>query len=166
MLIALPSAGLHTNGYSLARKLFFDVAGYKPETQLPSLPLTAAEALLLPHLSYLKPLDGLLDTGLIKGLAHITGGGLTDNIPRILPTGLSVKIRKGSWPVLPVFDLLCELGNVSESEMYRTFNMGVGMVIVCAQENASSITAHLRERDNPCYEIGEVVEGNQTVSID
>ena len=85
VLLALPSAGLHTNGYSLARKLFFDVAGYSADTRLPGLELTAAEALLLPHLSYLKPLDALLDTGSIKGLAHITGGGLTDNIPRILP---------------------------------------------------------------------------------
>jgi phosphoribosylformylglycinamidine cyclo-ligase len=166
VLLALPSAGLHTNGYSLARKLFFDVAGYQPDSRLPGLELTAAEALLLPHVSYLKPLDGLLDTGSIKGLAHITGGGLTDNIPRILPAGTAVKIKKGSWPVLPVFDLLRELGNVSDSEMYRTFNMGVGMVIVCSKANALSISDRLRQLGNPCYEIGEVVEGDQTVSID
>src|SRR5262245_29037612 len=166
VMLALPSAGLHTNGYSLARKLFFDVAGYKPDTQLPSLQLTAAEALLLPHLSYLKPLDGLLNIGLIKGLAHITGGGLTDNIPRILPQGTAVKINEGSWPVLPLFDLLRELGNVSDAEMYRTFNMGVGMVIVCARESVAVITKHLKEHGNPCYEIGEVVEGNGKVSID
>jgi phosphoribosylformylglycinamidine cyclo-ligase len=122
--------------------------------------------LLLPHLSYLKPLDGLLDTGSIKGLAHITGGGLTDNIPRILPTGAAVKIRKGSWPVLPVFDLLRKLGNVADSEMYRTFNMGVGMVIVCARERVAAITSHLSQCGIPCYQIGEVVEGNRTVSIE
>jgi phosphoribosylformylglycinamidine cyclo-ligase len=166
VLLALPSAGLHTNGYSLARKLFFDVAGYKPDTRLPGMALTASEALLLPHLSYLKPLDGLLDTGSIKGLAHITGGGLTDNIPRILPEGTAVKISKGSWPVLPVFDLLRELGNVSDTEMYRTFNMGAGMVLVCSQDDAALITGHLRERENPCYEIGEVVAGDRTVTID
>ena len=167
VLLALPSAGLHTNGYSLARKLFFEVAGYKPDTRLPlSMELTAGEALLLPHLSYLKPLDGLLDAGLIKGLAHITGGGLTDNIPRILPEGTAVKIRKGSWPVLPLFDLLRELGNVSDGEMYRTFNMGAGMVIVCARDSVASIENHLRDLNNPCYEIGEVVGGDQTVSID
>ena len=96
-MLALPSAGLHTNGYSLARKLFFEVAAYEPHTQLPELNMTAGEALLLPHLSYLKPLDGLLDKGVIKGLAHITGGGLTDNIPRILPEGTAVKIERGSW---------------------------------------------------------------------
>jgi len=166
VLLALPSAGLHTNGYSLARKLFFDVACYQPDTRLAGLELTAAEALLLPHLSYLKPLDGLLDTGAIKGLAHITGGGLTDNIPRILPEGTAVKIKKGSWPVLPLFDLLRELGNVSDSEMYRTFNMGVGMVIVAARENVAAITNHLDDLKNPWFEIGEVVAGDRTVSIE
>src|ERR687898_3146578 len=129
VLLALPSAGLHTNGYSLARKLFFEVAPYEPRTHLTDLGMTAGEALLLPHLSYLRPLEGLLDRGVIKGLAHITGGGLTDNIPRILPEGTAVRIEKGSWPVLAMFELFRRLGNVSDSEMYRTFNMGVGMVI-------------------------------------
>src|SRR5687767_8772981 len=101
VLLALPSAGLHTNGYSLARKLFFEIAGYEVNTHLPELGTTAGEALLQPHVSYLRPLEGLLDRGVIKGLAHITGGGLTDNIPRILPEGTSVRIEKGSWPVLP-----------------------------------------------------------------
>ena len=95
VLLALPSVGLHTNGYSLARKLFFEVAGYKVETHLDELGMTVGEALLHPHLSYLRPLEGLLDSGVIKGLAHITGGGLTDNIPRILPEGTAVEIRKG-----------------------------------------------------------------------
>jgi phosphoribosylformylglycinamidine cyclo-ligase len=161
VLLALPSAGLHTNGYSLARKLFFEVAGYEPQTHLPELEMTAGEALLLPHLSYLKPLEGLLDRGLIKGLAHITGGGLTDNIPRILPEGTAVKIEKGSWPIPPLFELLRRLGNVSENEMYRTFNMGVGMVIVCAPSDAETIETQLRE----CYTIGTVVTGNREVSI-
>src|SRR4026207_417699 len=124
VLLALPSAGLHTNGYSLARKLFFEVGGYKPDTHLPELDMTAGEALLQPHVSYLRPLEGLLDRGVIKGLAHITGGGLTDNIPRILPEGTAVRIEKGSWPVLPIFELFRRLGNVSDGEMYRTFNMG------------------------------------------
>src|SRR5215213_626611 len=165
VLLALPSAGLHTNGYSLARKLFFEVAGYEPQTHLPELEMTAGEALLLPHLSYLKPLDGLLDQGLIKGLAHITGGGLTDNIPRILPEGTAVKIKQGSWPTPPLFELLRRLGNVSESEMYRTFNMGVGMVIVCSTGDAGMIERHLRDRDEECYAIGNVVTGNREVLI-
>src|SRR5688572_27686502 len=97
VVLALPSVGLHTNGYSLARKLFFDVAGYDADTYLDELGMTAGEALLQPHVSYLKPLDGLLDSGLIKGLAHITGGGLTDNIPRILPEGSAVEIDRDSW---------------------------------------------------------------------
>src|ERR1700716_1826622 len=106
VLLALPSAGLHTNGYSLARKLFFEVAGYRADTHLDELGMTVGEALLQAHLSYLKPLDGLLDSGGIKGLAHITGGGLTDNVPRIFPEGAAVEIDKGSWPVLPVFKLM------------------------------------------------------------
>ncbi len=165
VLLALPSVGLHTNGYSLARKLFFDVAGYEPHTELPELGTTAGAALLQPHLSYLRPLDGLLDKGLIKGLAHITGGGLTDNVPRILPEGTAVRISKGSWPVLPLFELLRALGNVAESEMYRTFNMGVGMVIVCSSNDAETVAAHLRDRGEKCYEIGRVVEGNHDVAI-
>jgi len=165
VLLALPSAGLHTNGYSLARKLFFEVAGYEPQTQIGEIGMTAGEALLLPHLSYLRPLDGLLDRGVIKGLAHITGGGLTDNIPRILPEGAAVRIKKDSWPIPPLFELLRRLGNVSDEEMYRTFNMGVGMVIVCAPENAETIESHLRERGGACYRIGEVVSGNREVNI-
>jgi phosphoribosylformylglycinamidine cyclo-ligase len=165
VLLALPSAGLHTNGYSLARKLFFEVAGYEPQTQIAEIGMTAGEALLLPHLSYLRPLDGLLDRGVIKGLAHITGGGLTDNIPRILPEGAAVRIKKDSWPIPPLFELLRRLGNVSDEEMYRTFNMGVGMVIVCAPENAETIESHLRERGEACYTIGEVVTGNREVNI-
>ena len=165
LLLALPSAGLHTNGYSLARKLFFEVAGYEPHTQIPELGLTAGEALLLPHLSYLRPLETLLDHGVIKGLAHITGGGLTDNIPRILPQDTSVKIDKNSWSIPPLFQLMQRLGNVSEAEMYRTFNMGIGMVIVCSAGDAETIKAHLSERGETCYEIGEVVSGQGEVLI-
>jgi phosphoribosylformylglycinamidine cyclo-ligase len=161
VLLALPSVGLHTNGYSLARKLFFDVSGYKADTFLPELQMTLGEALLQPHVSYLRPLEKILDTGMIKGLAHITGGGLTDNIPRILPEGTAVKIRKGSWPVLPIYELMRAIGNVSDAEMYRTFNMGVGMVIVCSREHVDSIKGQLED----CFEIGEVIEGNREVSI-
>ncbi len=123
VLIALPSVGLHTNGYSLARKLFFEVAGYDTTTYIDALGCTVGEELLKPHRSYLGALEGLLDTGAIKGLAHITGGGLLENIPRILPEGTAVEIKKGSWPILPVFDLMARIGNVPEREMYRTFNM-------------------------------------------
>jgi phosphoribosylformylglycinamidine cyclo-ligase len=165
VLLALPSVGLHTNGYSLARKLFFEVAGHSPDSMLPELKMTVAEALLQPHLSYLRPLDSLLDTGTIKGLAHITGGGLTDNLPRILPEGTAVAIARGSWPVLPIYELMKAIGNVSEAEMYRTFNMGVGMVIVCSRENAATVKKHLEGSGEHCYEIGKVVSGNRGVTI-
>ena len=164
-VLALPSVGLHTNGYSLARKLFFEVAGYAPDTHLEQLGMTIGEALLQTHLSYLPALEGLLDTGAIKGLAHITGGGLLENIPRILPEGTGVEIRRGAWPVLPVFELMQRIGNVAESEMYRTFNMGVGMIIICAADESPRIAAHLRERGEAFYEIGRVVEGARQVRL-
>ena len=162
VLLALPSIGLHTNGYSLARKLFFEIAGYTSSTNLPELQMTVGEALLQKHLSYLRPLEPLLDTRKIKGLAHITGGGLTDNIPRILPENTAVRIEKGSWPILPIYELMREIGNVPDSEMYRTFNMGVGMVIVCSRDDRDTIKSQL----DRCYEIGEVVEGNRDVRIE
>jgi len=164
VLLALPSAGLHTNGYSLARKLFFEVAGYKADTRLDSLGTTVGEALLAPHLSYLRPLEGLLDTGLIRGLAHITGGGLLENVPRILPEGTAARIERGSWPVPSVFRVMQEIGNVAEPEMYRTFNMGVGMVVVCSAQDAETVRRHL---DSPgdCHRIGSVVEGDRDVTL-
>lgn len=165
VLLALPSVGLHTNGYSLARKLFFEVARYDTDTHLDELDMTVGEALLQPHVSYLKPLDGLLDSGIIKGLAHITGGGLTDNIPRILPEGSAVQIDNGSWPVLPVFKLMQELGNVSEAEMYRTFNMGVGMVVVTSAQDVETVKSHLQQDNAAVYEIGRVTDGQRGVSI-
>lgn len=165
VVLALPSVGLHTNGYSLARKLFLEVAGYTVNTEVDELGTTVGKALLQPHLSYLRVLDGLLDQGVIKGLAHITGGGLTDNIPRILPEGTAVEIRRGSWPILPVFSLLQKIGHVSEAEMYRTFNMGVGMVIICDQQNAESVQSHFNKLREVCYTIGAVISGRQEVTF-
>jgi phosphoribosylformylglycinamidine cyclo-ligase len=162
VLLGLPSVGLHTNGYSLARKLFLEVAGYDVDTKLDSIRATVGQALLQPHISYLRPLEDLLDSGVIKGLAHITGGGLTDNVPRILPEGTSVKIDKGSWPILPIFTLMQEIGNVPESEMYRTFNMGLGMVIVCEAQEAAAIGSQV---GGACYQIGKVVAGRGDVLI-
>jgi phosphoribosylformylglycinamidine cyclo-ligase len=164
-VLALPSVGLHTNGYSLARKLFFEVADYRAEMPLAELGMTAGEALLQPHTSYLRPLEDLLDKNLIKGLAHITGGGLVENVPRILPEGVGVEIKLGSWPVLPIFDLMQRLGNVSEREMYRTFNMGVGMVVVCAESDVELIKSHVESRGERCFEIGRVVEGEREVRL-
>ena len=165
VLLALPSVGLHTNGYSLARKIFFEIAGDGVDTRVDELGETVGQALLREHKSYLHELEGLLDAGVIKGLAHITGGGLTDNIPRILPEGTAVEINKSSWPILPIFTAMQQIGNVPEPEMYRTFNMGIGMIIVCAATDAASITTHFSQRGDPCYEIGRVVSGQREVKI-
>ena len=165
-VLALPSAGLHTNGYSLARKLFFEVAGHRAETRLKRLGgMTVGEALLQPHTSYLRPLEPLLDGGMIKGLAHITGGGLLDNIPRILPAGTGVEIRRDAWTVPSIFTLMQEIGQVSETEMYRTFNMGVGMVIICAPSDSAALVAHFTERGEACYRVGRVTEGAHEVVL-
>ncbi len=165
MLIGLPSVGLHTNGYSLARKLLFDVAGYGPDTRVDEFSCSAGEELLKPHRSYLGALDGLLGSNAINGLAHITGGGLLENLPRILPEGTAAEVRAGSWPVLPVFNLLARVGAVSEPEMYRTFNMGIGMVIVANPRGATRVREHLDTRGEPHYDIGRIVEGPRSVSI-
>jgi len=122
---------------------------------------TVGHALLQAHLSYLNILGPLLDSGKIKGLAHITGGGLLENIPRILPEGTSVEIKRGSWPVLPIFELMQRLGTIDESEMFRVFNMGIGMVVICAAEDAPAI----RNGVSSCYEIGRVTTGQKTVSL-
>ena len=165
VLLALPSAGLHTNGYSLARKLFFEVMSGRPETHSERLGMTIGEALMQPHLSYLHALEGLLDRGLIKGLAHITGGGLLENIPRILPAGTAVRLERGSWPVLPVFTLMQEIGQIAETEMHRTFNMGVGIVLVCAPGDEGAIKSHFDGRGEPFYVIGRVTEGAREVLL-
>jgi len=165
MILGLPSAGLHTNGYSLARKLFFETAGYSTETYLDEAGGTAGAMLLRPHLSYLKALDGLLDRKVIKGLAHITGGGFLDNIPRILPEGTAAEITRGSWPVLPIFQLLQRLGNIDEAEMFRTFNMGIGMVVVCDPRDAAAIKAHIESSGEACFEIGRIVKGARRVDL-
>jgi len=165
VVLGLPSVGLHTNGYSLARKLFFDTAGYAPDKFIDELGETIGAALLKPHVSYLKVLDGLLDAGVIKGLAHITGGGLLENIPRILPEGTAVEIKRGSWPALPIFTLMQRLGNIVEPEMYRTFNVGIGMVIVCAPTDVAKIKQHFDSLGQACYEIGRVVAGERQVAL-
>jgi phosphoribosylformylglycinamidine cyclo-ligase len=164
-VLALPSVGLHTNGYSLARKLFFEIANYKPDTWLDELGTTIGAALLAPHVSYLNVLEGLLDQGVLKGLAHITGGGLLENIPRILPEGMNVEITSGSWPVLPIFTLIQHLGCIAQTEMYRTFNMGIGMIIICAPSEVSTIKAHVAARGTACYEVGRVVTGAREVKL-
>ena len=157
LLIGLPSNGLHTNGYSLARKLFFEVGGLAPDSKIPEFSGTLADELLKVHRSYLKPIQALLDEKLLKGAAHITGGGLTDNIPRILPRGLGVQIDSSAWPTQPIFDLLKKLGNVPEEDHRRTFNLGVGMVFVVSAKKIGFVSQKLKKLREPFYQIGQVV---------
>lgn len=171
VVLGIPSTGLQTNGYSLARKLFFEIGGYTPDSYIDELGTTVGEALLATHASFLPQIGPLLDGAshadegvrvpLIKGLVHITGGGFLENIPRILPEGVSVQINRGTWPELPIFGLIQRLGNVDEKEMFRTFNMGIGMIVVCSEENKGVVRSQLGES----FEIGRVVEGSKSVEI-
>jgi phosphoribosylformylglycinamidine cyclo-ligase len=166
-VVAFPSSGLHTNGYSLARKLFFDVAGYNVHSRVPELANTVGEILLEPHINYTRPVLKLLaDKIPIKGMAHITGGGLLENIPRVLPKQLSVEIQKEACPQLPVFNLLRKFGQLPDSEMYKTFNMGVGLVMIVAPDAITRMREVLKAfPDFPLYEIGRVVAGQQDVRL-
>ncbi len=156
-IIGLRSTGLHTNGYTLARKLLFDKAGYKVNTYLKKLKTTVGKALLAPHRSYTGPVFKLINKIEVRGLAHITGGGFTDNIPRILPEGVGVVIEKKSWKPLPVFELIAGLGNLEDKEMYRTFNMGIGMCIFVAPEAANKAMKLLKACGEKPVIIGDVV---------
>jgi phosphoribosylformylglycinamidine cyclo-ligase len=160
LLLGLPAVGLHTNGYSLARRVIFERLGLTPQDPLPGVGSSAAEALLAPHPSYWPDLREALAAGELRALAHITGGGLTDNLPRIMPAGLSAEVRRGSWPVLPLFELLQREGGVDEEEMYRVFNMGVGMVAVVAEEMAAAVEARLQATGRGSHRIGRVVPGD------
>jgi phosphoribosylformylglycinamidine cyclo-ligase len=165
VVLGLPSNGLQTNGYSLARKLFFEVGGFQVDSYVEELGETVGEALLETHTSFLKPLENLLDSGMIKGLAHITGGGFLENIPRILPENVAVEISRGSWNEPPVFGLMQKLGNVTDSEMFRTFNMGIGMVIVCAGNDVKQITSHIESLNEKCFKVGRIINGRKEVKI-
>ncbi|HQZ94711.1 MAG TPA: phosphoribosylformylglycinamidine cyclo-ligase [Pyrinomonadaceae bacterium] len=161
VVLGIPSTGLQTNGYSLARKLFFEVGGYTPDSYIDELGKTVGEALLETHASFLPQIGPLLDSGIIKGLVHITGGGFLENIPRILPACVSVEINRGSWPELPIFGMMQQLGNVDEKEMFRTFNMGIGMIVVCSESDLTAVT----ERIANCYQIGSVTTGDRSVEV-
>ncbi len=167
LVVAFPSSGLHTNGYSLARKLLFDVAGCNVHTQLTDLPLSIGETLLTPHLNYTRPVLHLLSKNIpIKGMAHITGGGVLENIPRILPAHCAVEIRKQACPVLPIFHVLAQLGKLNEYELYRTFNMGIGLVMIVSPECVNDMRDALKQfPDFPLYELGQVVVGNREVKL-
>lgn len=162
VLLGLPSAGLHTNGFSLARRVFFDLLGLGLDDAVPdagAAPLR--EHLLAPHLTYLPAVRPLLGQGALHGLAHITGGGLTDNVPRVLPEGLRARIRTASWEVPGVFQAIARHGEVETAEMYRVFNMGIGLVLIVASEEAERVRSEL-----DAIPIGEVEEGDGGVVYD
>ncbi len=159
VLLGLPSVGLQTNGFSLARKVLLEKMGLSVEDRHPGLPGTVGEALLAPHLSYLKALWPELSQGRIKALVHITGGGFQGNIPRVLPRGVGARVQTNSWPVLPVFKLIAAGGPVEKEEMFRTFNMGIGMIVVVAAETLTEVQASFAARGEACHRIGELVDG-------
>jgi phosphoribosylformylglycinamidine cyclo-ligase len=163
-LVGLKSAGLHTNGYSLARRILFDTLGLKPETLMPELGLSVADVLLAPHRSYLRVVVPLLAAGLVKGMAHITGGGLTDNLPRILPADCGAWIDRQSWAVPPIFRVLQDRGGVSDEEMLRSFNMGIGLVLVCAQRDVDRVRQLLADENEADVRlIGRIESGDRQV---
>ncbi|HEY2857986.1 MAG TPA: phosphoribosylformylglycinamidine cyclo-ligase [Terracidiphilus sp.] len=163
VLIGLPSTGLHTNGYSLARKLFFEVAGYKPAQYVTPIKEKAGTALMKTHKSYLHVIQKLANAGLTAGMAHITGGGITENLPRILPKGTAAQIELGSWPVLPIFEHLRELGQVTQDEMMRTFNMGIGLIAAIPAAKFTRAKNLLDRAEEKFHVIGRVIKGDHRI---
>ena len=163
VLIGLPSTGLHTNGYSLARKLFFEIAHYTPESFVSEIRNKAGAELMRTHKSYWPVVRRLIDADSVAALAHITGGGITENLPRVLPKGKAALVELGSWPVLPVFTHLQKLGNVAQDEMMRTFNMGIGMVLVVPAKKFKRVQTILERAGEKSYTIGRIVKGDRKV---
>jgi phosphoribosylformylglycinamidine cyclo-ligase len=165
LLVGLPASGLHTNGYSLARRILFDTLALSVDSFVDELGGTVGEVLLRPHRSYLPLIRPLLDGGLVKGMAHITGGGLTDNVPRILPAGTAALVERARWTPPPVFAFLQRAGGVPPVEMFRTFNMGIGLVLVCSPEDVAAVLDGLGPGAGASV-IGRIVEGDRTVIYD
>ncbi len=165
VLLGLPSNGLHTNGYSLVRRILFRKTGYNLKTVIPELSLGLGEELLKVHRSYLKVVQSLLKKIRIKGLAHLTGGGWLENIPRILPSDCQALVEKGSWPILPIFKYLQDVGQLDEVTMYRTFNMGIGMVIVISRSEADQAVQVVKTLRETAYPVGEIVKGPKGVRL-
>jgi phosphoribosylformylglycinamidine cyclo-ligase len=163
VLIGLPSAGLHTNGYSLARRVLFDVAGYDVHSAVPELGATVGEVLLAPHRSYLLAMRPLLSDDLVKGMAHITGGGITENLPRTLPQGCSAQVDRGAWSVPPLFAFLQKRGAIDTDEMFRAFNMGIGLIAICSAADANDVIGRLERSGEHPVRLGHVISGDREV---
>ncbi|WP_047495624.1 phosphoribosylformylglycinamidine cyclo-ligase [Terriglobus sp. TAA 43] len=164
VLFGLPSNGLHTNGYSLARKLLFEVAKYGADQYINELKDKTGAALMRQHRSYLSILKKLTSAGVVTGMAHITGGGITENLPRILPKGLAAQVELSSWEVPPLFQHLQTLGQVDQDEMMRTFNMGIGMIVVVPAEAAKKAKAILNRANERFHVIGRIARGERRVN--
>ncbi|HWR29082.1 MAG TPA: phosphoribosylformylglycinamidine cyclo-ligase [Negativicutes bacterium] len=165
VLLGLPSSGVHSNGFSLVRKICFDRQNFTVDTFIPELGRTIGEELLTPTRLYPKVCMPLIEKHSIKGMVHITGGGFYDNIPRVLPAGCGVTVNTDSWPKPTVFSLLQQWGGVAWPEMYRTFNMGIGMILVVSEAEAPLVHRTLIGQGEICYQIGRVVKGNQIVEL-
>ncbi|MDK2817402.1 MAG: phosphoribosylformylglycinamidine cyclo-ligase [Moorella sp. (in: firmicutes)] len=165
VVLGLASSGLHSNGFSLARRVLLAEAGYTLDRQLPELGRALGEELLEPTRIYVASLLPLIKEGLIKGLAHITGGGLVENPPRILPKDVNMRLDRRSWPVPPVFRLIQENGKVPEPEMYRTFNMGLGMLAVVAAGDVDRVKARLEAAGGEVFVVGEIIPGRGAVEF-
>jgi len=163
VIVGLPSTGLHTNGYSLARKVLLEKQGFKLTQKVPELGWTLGEELLAPHRCYWKVVQPLLQERLLEGLVHVTGGGITDNTPRILPAGTLAVVRLGSWPVFPIFHLIARLGRVPQPDMLRTFNMGIGMMLVVAKRKLARVTTLLTRAQEKFWIIGDIRRGKPGV---
>jgi phosphoribosylformylglycinamidine cyclo-ligase len=159
VLLGLPSLGLHTNGFSLARKVLLGALGHRVSTHLPELGTTVGQALLAPHRSYLAALEPLLERDKIKALCHVTGGGFPGNVPRVLPEGLGARLRRGAWEVPPLFRLIQEGGGISDEEMERTFNMGIGMIVAVSPSDLHEVEHSLERRGETSFVIGSIVAG-------
>ena len=163
LLLALPSTGLHTNGYSLARKLLFGVAHYSPETYVNELKSKVGNELMRVHKSYWPVLKKLVESGAVSALAHITGGGISENLPRVLPKGTAAVVDLGTWPVQPIFGHLQKLGNIAQDEMMRTFNMGIGMILVVPAKRFKKVQTVLERAGERGYTIGRIIKGERKV---
>ena len=165
--IGIESSGLHTNGYSLARKILFIDNNHSVNDVVPELgSKSIGEILLAPHRSYAKPVFEILEAGIeIKAMAHITGGGFIENIPRVLPENVSIEITKGSWKVLPIYSFMQRISNVPDEEMYRVFNMGIGLILIIDPQDKAAVEKILVKHKDAFSEIGKIVEGNKKVIL-
>jgi phosphoribosylformylglycinamidine cyclo-ligase len=163
IVLGLPSNGLHTNGYSLARKLLFEVAGYSPDTFVSEMKNKVGNELMRTHKSYWPIIKKMIAGECVAALAHITGGGITENLPRVLPRGTAAVIERGTWPVLPIFEHLQKLGNVPPDEMLRTFNMGIGMLLVVPAKKFKKAETLLDRAGEKFYSVGRIVKGDRKV---